>query len=68
MLEAETARDLGVLRGLLGDGAGGTKLLHRALALFTLIGARREAAEVSELLQRPTPSRPIVPIPSEPDA
>jgi tetratricopeptide (TPR) repeat protein len=68
LLEAETARDLGVLRGLLGDGAGGTKLLHRALALFTLIGARREAAEVSELLQRPTPSRPIVPISSEPDA
>lgn len=66
LLEAESARDLGVLRGLLGDRAGGAKLLHRALNLFTELGARREATEVGKLLQRPTPNRSIAPIAPDP--
>lgn len=66
LLEAETARDLGVLRGLLGDRVAGGKLLRRALALFTELGARREAAEVGALLQRPTPARSIAPIERDP--
>lgn len=65
LLEAESARDLGVLRGLLGDRAGATKLLRRALALFTELGARREAVEVGTVLQRPTPARSLARI--EPD-
>jgi tetratricopeptide (TPR) repeat protein len=52
LLEAEAARDLGELRRLLGDRAGGTRLLERAEALFVELGARREAAEVGELLRR----------------
>ena len=59
LLEAESSRDLGVVRGLLGDRAGGLKSLRRALVLFNELGAQREANEVSALLQRPTPARPI---------
>ena len=59
LLEAETARDLGVLLGLVGDRTNGGKQLHRALALFTELGARREAAEVASMLRRPTPSRSL---------
>ncbi|MDQ2667409.1 MAG: tetratricopeptide repeat protein [Gemmatimonadota bacterium] len=74
LLEAESARAVGVLRGLLGDRAGGIKQLRNALALFTELGEKREAKEVGALLQRPTPARSlqrIVPDPestgSEPD-
>ena len=66
LLEAESARDLGVLRGLMGDRAGGTKELRRALALFTELGARREAQEIAALIQRPTPNRRLQRI--DPDA
>ena len=59
LLEAEAARDLGVLRGLLGDRAGGNKQLRRSLSLFTELGARRDAGEVAALLQRPTPNRSL---------
>lgn len=59
LLEAQAARDLGVLRGLLGDRAGGVKELRRALTLFTALGAAREAADVGALLQRPTPNRSL---------
>jgi tetratricopeptide (TPR) repeat protein len=59
LLEAETARDLGVLRGQLGDRAAAIKLLRRSLALFGELGARREAAEVTALLARPTPERSL---------
>lgn len=51
LLEAETARDLGELRALLGDLAGATKLLERAQALFVALGAKREAAAVGERLR-----------------
>lgn len=59
LLEAQSARDLGVLRGLMGDRAGGVKELRRALALFTQLGARREAQEIAALIQRPTPNRSL---------
>jgi tetratricopeptide (TPR) repeat protein len=59
LLEAESARTVGVLRGLLGDRAGGIKQLRHALALFSELGARREAKEVGALLQRPTPNRSL---------
>ncbi|MDB4915052.1 MAG: metal dependent phosphohydrolase [Gemmatimonadetes bacterium] len=59
LLEAQSARDLGVLRGLMGDRAGGAKELRRALALFTSLGARKEATEVGAMIQRPTPNRSL---------
>ena len=59
LLEAESARTVGVLRGLLGDRAGGIKQLRHALALFSALGAKREAKEVGALLQRPTPTRSL---------
>jgi tetratricopeptide (TPR) repeat protein len=59
LLEAQSARDLGVLRGLMGDRAGGIKELRRALALFTELGARKEAVEIAALIQRPTPNRSL---------
>ncbi len=59
LLEAEAARTVGILRGLLGDRAGGIKQLRRALALFTELGAKREAKEIGALLQRPTPARSL---------
>jgi tetratricopeptide (TPR) repeat protein len=59
LLEAESARAVGVLRGLLGDRAGGIKQLRHALALFTELGEKREAKEVGALLQRPTPARSL---------
>ncbi len=58
-LEAESARDLGVLRGMLRDRASSHKLLRRALELFTELGARGDAAEVGAMLQRPTPARSL---------
>ena len=59
LLEAESARTLGVLRGLMGDRAGGIKQLRHALALFSALGAKREAKEVAALIQRPTPARSL---------
>lgn len=59
LLEAEAARDLGIIRGLRGDRAGGIKMLQRALAIFTELGAKREAREVGLLLERPTPARSL---------
>ena len=59
LLEAQSARDVGVLRGLMGDRAGGVKELRRALALFTDLGKRTDAAEIGVLLSRPTPNRPL---------
>ena len=58
-LEAESARTLGVLRGLMCDRAGGLKQLRHALALFSALGAKREAKEVGALIQRPTPARSL---------
>ena len=66
LLEAEAARTVGVLRGMLGDRAGGIKQLRRALEIFSELGAKREAKEVGALLQRPTPARSLERIP--PDA
>ncbi len=59
LLEAESSRDLGVIRGLRGDRAGGAKQLKRALVIFNELGAKRESLEVAELLQRPTPARSL---------
>ena len=50
LLEAEAARDLGRLRRMQGDRESGQKLLQRAAALFTEIGARHEALATRELL------------------
>lgn len=50
LLEAETSRHLGILRGRRGDADAAQKQLRRALALFTELGARREAEEVEKLL------------------
>jgi tetratricopeptide (TPR) repeat protein len=52
LLEAETSRDLGLLRGRLGAAEAAEKLLHRARALFAELGARREGDEVEALLRR----------------
>ena len=68
LLEAEAARTVGVLRGLMGDRAGAQKQLRHALALFTQLGARREAKEISALLQRPTPSRSLARVTEPGDA
>jgi tetratricopeptide (TPR) repeat protein len=66
LLEAESARDLGLLRRALGDRPGATKDLNRAVALFTKLGATREADEVRSLLPRATPARSVARIPSDP--
>lgn len=50
LLEAEVARDLGVLRGQLGDRDGGRKLLLRACALFTELGVERDARALGQKL------------------
>jgi tetratricopeptide (TPR) repeat protein len=57
-LEAEAARDVGVVRLARGDRASASKDLTRALVLFTKLGAEREIEEVRTLLPRATPSRP----------
>jgi len=59
LLEAEAARDLGVLRGLLGDAPGSSKMLERALALFEGLSAARESAAVTALLALPAPERSL---------
>ena len=59
LLEAEAARTLGVLRGLLGDRIGGLKQLRHAHSLFSELGAKREAKEVGELLLQSTPDRSL---------
>jgi tetratricopeptide (TPR) repeat protein len=68
LLEAEAARTVGVLRGLMGDRAGAQKQLRHALALFTQLGARREAREITSLLQRPTPTRTLDRVPAPPES
>jgi tetratricopeptide (TPR) repeat protein len=49
-LEAEAARELGLVRLARDDTTGATKWLRRALARFSLMGADREAADVEEHL------------------
>lgn len=44
LLEAEAARELAVIRGLMGDAAGWQKALERSLALFRELGAQQEIA------------------------
>jgi tetratricopeptide (TPR) repeat protein len=50
LLEAEAARDLGVLRAQLGDSQSSAKLLRRALVLFQALHAGRDAVETRSLL------------------
>lgn len=57
LLEAEAARDLGIIRGMLADVEGGEKLLRRALALFTDLGVRREMEAIEAQLRLTTPAR-----------
>ena len=52
LLEAELARDLGVLRDQLGDEEGARKLLMRGLALFTRLGVTRERLAIEVMIQR----------------
>lgn len=59
LLEAEAARDLGILRGMLGDVEGGEKLLRRALGLFTELGVPREAEAIDAQLRLTTPARTL---------
>ncbi len=55
LLEAESARDLAVLRNLLGDQRGANKHLRRALQLFIKLGAHREIEETRAMLPLRTP-------------
>jgi len=66
LLEAESARDLGLIRLQLGDRPGAAKELRRALALFTKLGAHRDAQELQTLLPRATPARSAARIPNDP--
>ena len=50
LLEAESAREMGVLRAAQGDHSGSNKHLTHALQLFETLGAVREAAAVRALL------------------
>lgn len=59
LLEAEAARDLGIIRGMLADVEGGEKLLRRALALFTDLGVRREMEAIEAQLRLTTPARTL---------
>ncbi|MEP7002786.1 MAG: tetratricopeptide repeat protein [bacterium] len=65
LLEAESARTVGVLRELMGDRAGGAKQLRHALALFTELGAKRDASEVETLLEGPMATLSFDPINSD---
>jgi tetratricopeptide (TPR) repeat protein len=49
-LEAEAARELGLIRLAHDDATSATKWLRRALARFSLMGADRETADVEEQL------------------
>jgi tetratricopeptide (TPR) repeat protein len=55
LLEAECARDVGVLRNLRGDRPGANKHLRRALQLFIKLGANREIEETRAMLPLRTP-------------
>lgn len=57
LLEAESARELGLIQLASGDRARAAKQLKRSLALFTRLGAVREADEVRVLLPSSSPSR-----------
>lgn len=50
LLEAEAAREMGVLRAAQSDPSGASKHLTHALQLFETLGAVREAAAVRALL------------------
>jgi tetratricopeptide (TPR) repeat protein len=50
LLEAESARDVGLLRIQRGDRPGGHKHLRRALQLFVKLGAHREIEETRAML------------------
>lgn len=66
LLEAESARDLAMIRIRLGDRSGAMKELRRAYALFTKLGAHREAEDVEAQMPRATPARSAARIPSDP--
>jgi tetratricopeptide (TPR) repeat protein len=51
LLEAETMQELGAMPALAGDPAAARKWLVRALELFRMLGATREADEVGADLQ-----------------
>ena len=63
LLEAEAARDLGIIRGMLGDVEGGEKLLRRAHALFVTLGVPREIEAIETQLRLSTPARSLARIP-----
>jgi tetratricopeptide (TPR) repeat protein len=52
LLEAESARELGALRGELGDVAEARRWYIRALTLFFELGAKREESDVRDELGR----------------
>lgn len=52
LLEAETEREIGLIRLEAGDREGAATAFTRALATFTELGAAREVAEVREELTR----------------
>jgi len=52
LLEAESARELGALRGAIGDVAEARRWYIRALTLFFELGAKREESEVRDELGR----------------
>lgn len=47
LLEAETMQELGAMLALAGDAGAARKWLQRSLDLFEMLGATREASEVS---------------------
>jgi tetratricopeptide (TPR) repeat protein len=51
LLEAETMQELGAMLALAGDSAAARKWLQRALDLFRMLGATREADELRADLQ-----------------
>ena len=63
LLEAESARDLGIIRGMLGDVEAGETLLRRARALFAELGVQREADAIDVQLRLTTPARTLDRIP-----
>jgi hypothetical protein len=52
LLEAESARELGALRGERGDIPEARRWYIRALSLFFELGAKREESEVRDELGR----------------
>jgi tetratricopeptide (TPR) repeat protein len=58
LLEAEAARELGLLKAANGDATSATKWLRRALARFSMMSAEQQAAAVEEQLNALKPWRP----------